>query len=241
MDLYHFLKLNRFQGLSLGLIKRFAIQILQALVLLQQSRIIHCDLKPENILLKQSGRSGIKVIDFGSSCYFDKKIFTYIQSRFYRAPEIILGISYTSAIDMWSFGCILVEMFTGVPIFAGENETQQLLYMQEYLGIPPYEVLIRSTRKQLFFDSEYKPKIVPDSKGRIRKPGSKNLRELLKAADERFIRLIECCFIWDPVYRITPQQAILNEWFLEKPLRQTSKKAHPMTCKPNSSKAFLFD
>jgi dual specificity tyrosine-phosphorylation-regulated kinase 2/3/4 len=69
------------------------------------------------------------VIDFGSGCFesqrslfFDSNknknfclllVYTYIQSRFYRAPEIILGIPYTPAIDMWSFGCILVELFTG--------------------------------------------------------------------------------------------------------------------------------
>lgn len=58
----------------------------------------------ENILLKQRGSSSIKVIDFGSSCYVDRKIYTYIQSRFYRSPEVILGLQYGTAIDMWSLG-----------------------------------------------------------------------------------------------------------------------------------------
>lgn len=84
---------------------------------------MHCDLKPENILLKQPNKSGIKVIDYGSSCFTNSRIYTYIQSRFYRAPEIILGIPYTMAIDMWSFGCIIAELYTGYPIFPGENET----------------------------------------------------------------------------------------------------------------------
>jgi dual specificity tyrosine-phosphorylation-regulated kinase 2/3/4 len=66
--------------------------------------IIHCDLKPENVLLRQVNKSAIKVIDLGSACYIDEKIYTYIQSRFYRAPEIMLGIPYNEAIDMWSFG-----------------------------------------------------------------------------------------------------------------------------------------
>jgi len=61
-------------------------------------------LKPENILLKTPTKSGIKIIDFGSSCFTDEIVYTYIQSRFYRAPEIMLGIPYSSAIDMWSFG-----------------------------------------------------------------------------------------------------------------------------------------
>ena len=70
-------------------------------------------MKPENILLRKSNKSGIKVIDFGSGTYEEEQFYTYIQSRFYRAPEIILGIPYTPCIDMWSFGCIIAELFTG--------------------------------------------------------------------------------------------------------------------------------
>jgi dual specificity tyrosine-phosphorylation-regulated kinase 2/3/4 len=84
--------------------------------------LIHCDLKPENILLKQENKSGIKIIDYGSSCFMGQRIYTYIQSRFYRAPEIILGVPYTTAIDMWSFGAIIAELYTGFPLFPGESE-----------------------------------------------------------------------------------------------------------------------
>jgi dual specificity tyrosine-phosphorylation-regulated kinase 2/3/4 len=89
---------------------------------MRDENIIHCDMKPENILLKSKDKSGIKVIDFGSSCFSDQRIYTYIQSRFYRAPEIMLGIPFTTAIDMWSVGCILIELYIGVPIFPGESE-----------------------------------------------------------------------------------------------------------------------
>jgi serine/threonine protein kinase len=58
----------------------------------------------ENVLLKHRGSSSIKVIDFGSSCYTHQRIYTYIQSRFYRSPEVILGLPYGPPIDMWSFG-----------------------------------------------------------------------------------------------------------------------------------------
>lgn len=84
--------------------------------------IIHCDLKPENILLKEENKSGIKIIDFGSSTFIDEKVYTYIQSRFYRAPEIMFGIPYTPAIDMWSLGCIIAELYIGYPLFPGESE-----------------------------------------------------------------------------------------------------------------------
>ena len=120
-NLYEFLKEHQFSGFSHDLIRRFAIQILQSLTFFKKNAIIHCDLKPENILLKEENKSGIRVIDVGSGCFEEKQLYTYIQSRFYRAPEIILGIRYTPAIDMWSFGCIMVELFTGFPIFPGES------------------------------------------------------------------------------------------------------------------------
>ena len=104
--------------------------------------IIHCDLKPENILLKNHAKSAIKVIDFGTGCFENKTFYTYIQSRYYRAPEIILGIPYTCAIDMWSLGCILVELYCGYPIFAGEDEAEQLAIIMEYLGIPPLKLIL---------------------------------------------------------------------------------------------------
>ena len=83
MNLYELIKVNNFQGLSLELIRRFAIQILNALNFLYKYRIVHCDLKPENILLKQPNKSGIKIVDFGSSCFAHERVYTYIQSRFF--------------------------------------------------------------------------------------------------------------------------------------------------------------
>jgi len=141
INLYDFIKDNNFRGLSLSLIRKFAVQILQSLHVLREFSIIHCDLKPENILLKQPNKTGIKLIDFGSSCFSDEKIYTYIQSRFYRAPEIMLAIAYTTAIDIWSFGCILAELYTGFPIFPGESEPEQMALIMEVNGLPPKDML----------------------------------------------------------------------------------------------------
>lgn len=110
----------------MALIRRFAVQCLTALRFLRRLRIIHCDLKPENILLRHPSKSAITVIDFGSSCFEDEKVYTYIQSRFYRSPEVMLGLPYSTAIDMWSLGCILAELYTGYPLFPGENEQEQI-------------------------------------------------------------------------------------------------------------------
>ncbi len=78
-------------------------------------------------------------------------VYTYIQSRFYRSPEVILGMNYHMAIDMWSLGCIMAELYTGFPIFPGENEQEQLSCIMEVLGVPEKEFINRSSRKRLFF------------------------------------------------------------------------------------------
>ncbi len=76
----------------------------------------------------------LKVIDFGSACHEAQTTYTYIQSRFYRSPEVLLGLPYTSAIDMWSLGCIAAELFLGLPLFPGNSEYNQLSRIVEMLG-----------------------------------------------------------------------------------------------------------
>jgi len=97
--------------------------------------------------LRHHEKSGIKIIDFGSSCFSDERIYTYIQSRFYRAPEIMLGITFTTAIYLWSLGCILIELYTGIPIFPGESESEQLSLLMEVIGLPDMELLEVSSRR----------------------------------------------------------------------------------------------
>lgn len=88
-------------------------QCLEALEYLHELGIIHCDLKPENILIKSYSRCEIKVIDLGSSCFQNDNLSLYVQSRSYRAPEVILGLPYDQKIDLWSLGCILAELYSG--------------------------------------------------------------------------------------------------------------------------------
>ena len=96
-NLYDLLRLTKFRGVSLDLIRKFSRQIANSLQVLKVARVIHCDLKPENILLRHPKRSAITLIDFGSSCRDTKRVHTYIQSRYYRAPEVILGLGYSEA------------------------------------------------------------------------------------------------------------------------------------------------
>ena len=212
MNLYEFIKAHSFRGFSLRIIRRFTKQILSSLNLLKQKRVIHCDLKPENILLRHPLHSEIKVIDFGSSCFENEKVYTYIQSRFYRSPEVILGMTYGMPIDMWSVGCILAELYTGVPIFPGENEQEQLACIMEVFGPPEKHLIEKSTRKKLFFDSMGKPRLTVSSKGRRRRPSSKTLQQALKCDDEPFIDFLTRCLRWDPDRRMRPEDAIRHEF-----------------------------
>lgn len=76
----------------------------------------------------------IKIIDFGSACFENSTVYTYIQSRFYRSPEVLIGMTYDSAIDMWSLGCIAAELFLGLPLFPGTSEYNQLWRVVDMLG-----------------------------------------------------------------------------------------------------------
>ena len=212
MNLYEFIKIHDFKGFSLKLIRRFTKQLLNSLVLLKSHKVIHCDLKPENILLTHPAHSEIKVIDFGSSCLENEKVYTYIQSRFYRSPEVILGMSYGMPIDMWSLGCILAELLTGYPIFPGENEQEQLACIMEVFGPPDKHLIEKSSRRKLFFDSLGKPRLTVSSKGKRRRPSSKTLQQALKCDDEPFLDFLSRCLRWDPDRRIKPDEAIYHEF-----------------------------
>lgn len=212
MNLYEFIKSNSFRGFSTKIVRRFTKQMLSSLVLLKHHKVIHCDLKPENILLAHPMHSEIKVIDFGSSCFENEKVYTYIQSRFYRSPEVILGMDYGLPIDMWSLGCILAELYTGVPIFPGENEQEQLACIMEVFGPPEKHLIEKSTRRKLFFDSVGKPRLTVSSKGRRRRPSSKTLAQVLKCDEEAFIDFLTKCLRWDPDRRMKPEEAVRHEF-----------------------------
>ena len=211
INLYEFLRLNNFQGLSLTLVKCFAKQMLNALEYTSTLQIVHCDLKPENILLTDPKKAMIKLIDFGSSCFISERLHTYIQSRFYRAPEIMLGIPYTTSIDIWSLGCILVELFTGQPLWPGDSEKDQLLRIISYLGLPSTEVLKRATRKYLFFEGD-RLKNNKLSDGGMVEPMMNVLEDTVKCNDTDFIDFLKKCFNWDPDERISPSEGLGHPW-----------------------------
>ncbi|XP_047678228.1 homeodomain-interacting protein kinase 3 isoform X2 [Tachysurus fulvidraco] len=156
-NLYDFLKQNKFSPLPLKVIRPILQQVATALKKLKAMGLIHADLKPENIMLVDPVRQPyrVKVIDFGSASHVSKAVCsTYLQSRYYRAPEIILGLPFCEAIDMWSLGCVIAELFLGWPLYPGALEYDQIRYISQTQGLPGENLLNLGTKTSRFFCRE---------------------------------------------------------------------------------------
>ncbi|XP_051919420.1 homeodomain-interacting protein kinase 3 isoform X4 [Hippocampus zosterae] len=156
-NLYDFLKQNKFSPLPLKVIRPVLQQVATALKKLKSMSLIHADLKPENIMLVDPVRQPyrVKVIDFGSASHVSKAVCsTYLQSRYYRAPEIILGLPFCEAIDMWSLGCVIAELFLGWPLYPGALEYDQIRYISQTQGLPGEHLLNTGTKTTRFFCRE---------------------------------------------------------------------------------------
>lgn len=133
-NLYYYYKKNT---ISYKNVISIFYEVTKGLEYIHSQNIIHCDLKPENIMINKETKK-IKIIDFGSAIYYgtEKKHF-YIQSRYYRAPEIVYCISqYTCAIDIWSLGCIIYELLFRKPLFPATDKKDLLFLFTTLLGIP---------------------------------------------------------------------------------------------------------
>jgi len=236
-NLYDVIRNTHFQGVSLNLIRKFGYQILRALYFLQSSDvdIVHCDLKPENILLKNPKRSAIKIIDFGSSCHSKEKMYKYIQSRFYRSPEVLLELEYNHSIDIWSLGCILLELHTGEPLFPGSNEYDQMMKIISLLGLPPVHMIESSSKAKKFFNKKYDDvthkfiyevkepkKVVPRDLSTILGvssggPGGRRIGESGHSYYDylKFKDLIYNMLLYDPHKRISIVNALQHSFFVQ--------------------------
>ncbi|CAJ0566969.1 unnamed protein product, partial [Mesorhabditis spiculigera] len=256
-NLYDLLLNTNFRGVSLNLTRKFGQQLAKTLLFLSTPdlSIIHCDLKPENVLLCNPKRSAIKIIDFGSSCQTGHRIYQYIQSRFYRSPEILLGIAYDTKIDMWSLGCILVEMHTGEPLFAGSSELDQMMKIVEVLGMPPKEMLDQGPKTKKYFDkTEDGVYYCKRARGSYTKPyeppGHRKLHDILgvtsggphsRRAGEaghsvedycKFKDLIKRMLTYDPKLRISPHFAMRHPFLKKTKEEQGSSMAAPQQQQP---------
>ncbi|XP_075463103.1 homeodomain-interacting protein kinase 4 [Ascaphus truei] len=155
-NLFEYQKENEFAPLPIRHVRTITTQVLKALSKLKDLSIIHADLKPENIMLVDQAKYPfrVKVIDFGSASIFSEVRYVkepYIQSRFYRSPEILLGLPFCEKVDMWSLGCIMAELQLGWPLYPGNNEYDQIRYICETQGIPKGHLLNAASKTFNFF------------------------------------------------------------------------------------------
>ncbi|XP_076841040.1 homeodomain-interacting protein kinase 1-like [Brachyhypopomus gauderio] len=140
--------------LPLKCIRSIVQQLAMALLKMKSLGLIHTDLKPDNIMLVDPVRQPyrVKVIDFGSATHVSKAVCSsYLQTRYYRSPEIILGLPFCEAIDMWSLGCVIAELFLGCPLYPGASEYDQIRYISQTQGLPAENLLSAGTKTRCFF------------------------------------------------------------------------------------------
>mmetsp|Transcript_39641 Transcript_39641/g.126675 ORF Transcript_39641/g.126675 Transcript_39641/m.126675 type:complete len:320 (-) Transcript_39641:247-1206(-) len=157
MSLYEFLRKNHYKPFKMELVRDFARQMLRSVAFLHNLRLVHTDLKPENILLVSNDytkepcppgasavrvpvSSKIKLIDFGNATFDYQYHCSVVSTRHYRAPEVVLGLGWTYPCDVWSIGCILLELLTGEALFQTHDNLEHLAMMEAVLGAIPASV-----------------------------------------------------------------------------------------------------
>ncbi|KAH9330954.1 hypothetical protein KI387_003062, partial [Taxus chinensis] len=168
-SLFDFLRKNKYRPFPVDLVREFGRQLLESVAYMHELRLIHTDLKPENILLVSSDyvkvpdykrtsedeayfkrlpkSSAIKLIDFGSTTYESKDHSSIVSTRHYRAPEVILGLGWTYPCDIWSVGCILVELCSGEALFQTHENLEHLAMMERVLGPFPQQMIKKADRR----------------------------------------------------------------------------------------------
>jgi len=129
-------KFGKNVGINLTAVRSYGRQLLCALAHLERHRVVHADLKPDNILVS-ANFSTVKLADFGSAFFetdHDNDPTPYLVSRFYRPPEVILGLEYNRMVDLWSLSVTLAELFTGTVLFPGKSNNDMLVRFMNAMG-----------------------------------------------------------------------------------------------------------
>lgn len=203
--IHHYYKAKAdFPG-TLGMV--YSYQLLRCLHYLQAIKIMHRDIKPQNVLV-DTKKQQVFVCDFGSAKRFGggEPNASYICSRYYRAPELLLGNElYEAHIDIWSVGCVMAEMFLGIPLFIGENTKDQLKKIAEIIGFPDdFDIRGMGVKKAEHFEG-------------VTPIGIK--KRLTGKAPPQAIDLISKVLVYNPDKRIRPLDALLHPYF--DPLRES--------------------
>lgn len=198
---------------NLNRIQKIAKQLIRTLQFLHSKNIIHSDLKPENILIKDLASCTVKVIDLGSSCFVTDYLETYIQSRSYRAPEVVLGVDYDQKVDLWSLGCILVELFTGHVLFQNSSSAELVRRIEELRGPMPGWMIREGKHAHQFYSTS--GKVLKNSNSialqDLKNPGFAFWGER-PPKDQGFHDFVSQLLIIDPKDRPSAQEIARHPW-----------------------------
>uniref|UniRef100_A0A1J3JHR6 Dual specificity protein kinase pom1 n=1 Tax=Noccaea caerulescens TaxID=107243 RepID=A0A1J3JHR6_NOCCA len=217
-NLYEFHKFNRESGgevyFTMPRLQSITIQCLEALQFLHGLGLIHCDLKPENILVKSYSRCEIKVIDLGSSCFETDHLCSYVQSRSYRAPEVILGLPYDKKIDVWSLGCILAELCTGNVLFQNDSPASLLARVMGIVGSIDHEMLTKGRESHKYFTKNRMLYERNQESSRLEYliPKRTSLRHRLPMGDQGFTDFVAHLLEINPKKRPSASEALKHPW-----------------------------
>jgi len=147
-------KYTKDKGMSLKAVRAYTRQLLVALHHIHRLQIIHADIKPDNILIS-AGHNIVKICDLGSAMELTEvEVTPYLVSRFYRAPEIVLGMKYGPQIDTFAIGATLCELFTGKILFAGKSNNDMLKKFMDVKGKFPHKMIKSGTTWKQHFNEE---------------------------------------------------------------------------------------
>ncbi|KAG2667803.1 hypothetical protein I3760_15G132100 [Carya illinoinensis] len=217
-NLYEFHKFNREAGgevyFTMPRLQSITIQCLEALQFMHGLGLIHCDLKPENILVKSYSRCEVKVIDLGSSCFETDHLCSYVQSRSYRAPEVILGLPYDKKIDVWSLGCILSELCTGNVLFQNDSPATLLARVIGIIGPINQSMLAKGKDTYKYFTKNHMLYERNQETNRLEYliPKKTSLRHRLPMGDQGFIDFVAHLLEINPKKRPSAFEALKHPW-----------------------------
>ncbi|KAA8541416.1 hypothetical protein F0562_025379 [Nyssa sinensis] len=217
-NLYEFHKFNRESGgevyFTMPRLQSITIQCLEALQFLHGLGLIHCDLKPENILVKSYSRCEVKVIDLGSSCFETDHLCSYVQSRSYRAPEVILGLPYDKKIDIWSLGCILAELCTGNVLFQNDSPATLLARVIGIIGSVDQDMLAKGRDTYKYFTKNHMLYERNQDTNRLEYliPKKTSLRHRLPMGDQGFVDFVTHLLEINPKKRPSALEALKHPW-----------------------------
>ncbi|XP_076918956.1 serine/threonine-protein kinase ppk15-like [Bidens hawaiensis] len=217
-NLYEYQKYNKECGgkpyFTLKRIRVITRQCLEALEYLHELGIIHCDLKPENILIKSYSRCEIKVIDLGSSCFQNDNLSLYVQSRSYRAPEVIIGLPYDQKIELWSLGCILAELYSGDVLFPNDEVVILLARVIGMLGPIDIEMLENGQETDKYFTKDFDLYHINEETDQMEYiiPQKTSLEEHLQVSDALFLDFVKSLLEINPQNRPTASEALQHPW-----------------------------